>query len=284
MAHRDTILDYLHNNKCCYCDDCLSDLCNIHPRQTVFMTCTKLHSQGLIEREKTKCNSCGGNKKSSSQKGEGFHVANLPYHKPIRVSHYNQSSDLDRFIQVDLEFEEFDIENLFARFDAHTLEEILRKDKYLKFVQTCFERYSMFMEIKLGKFLGMLKEQGDDYYKHFLNDYGDLSFCKFRMVGKEFSNLKGLYVYKSDDQIKYVGRVKGDYNFYQRINMGYANISPKNCYIDGQSTNCHINAIVNSSKGNIKLFVLPMVSDDEIVRTERWLINLVKPDWNISLK
>jgi hypothetical protein len=187
-------------------------------------------------------------------------------------------------VEVDLEFEEFNIENLFTKFDSYTLGEILIKEKYLKLVDTCYKRYIPFMEMKLGAFLGMLKGQEDSYYKQFLNGSGDLAFCKFRMVGKDFSNHKGIYVYKYDGQIKYVGRVKGEYNFYQRINMGYANISPKNCYIDGQSTNCHINSIVNSCKGKINLFILPMESDDEIVRTERWLIDLVKPDWNISLK
>ncbi len=290
MAHRETILDYLQTHQGFYCDDCLSENCDIIPRQTVFQVCTKLYFQGLIERKKTICKGCGGHKKSSSQKGEEADLLQLPLKtdraelSQQRKRDNNQVNDLDRFVEIDLEFEEFNIQNLFTRFDSYSLGEILKKDKYLKFADTCYKTYSPFMEMKLGAFLGMLKEQGDSYYMQFLNVYGDSAFCKFRMVGKDFSNCKGLYVYKSGGQIKYVGRVKGDYNFYQRINIGYAHLSPKNCYIDGQSTNCHINSIVNSSKGDINLFILPMENDDEIIRTERWLINLIKPEWNISLK
>lgn len=290
MAHKDTILDYLNTHKGFYCDDCLSKNCDIVPRQTVFLVCTKLHNQGLIERGITTCNSCSGIKKSNSTKGETivpFPIApkrNWIQQRPQRKVEYDQTNDLDSFVEVGLEFEEFDIKNTFSKFDAHNLWEILNKDKYLKFVDLCEKRYSSYMEMKLGVFLGMLKEQEDSFYKHFLNDYGDSIYCKFRMVDNQFSEHKGIYVFKNNGQIKYIGRVKGEHNFYQRINMGYANISPKNCYIDGQSTNCHVNSIINSCKGDVNLFILPLGSDEEIIKTERWLINLVKPDWNISLK
>ena len=44
-----------------------------------------------------------------------------------------------------------------------------------------------------------------------------------------------------DGQIIYIGETAG---LRQRFNMGYGNISPRNCYVGGQSTNCKMNKIV----------------------------------------
>jgi len=78
--------------------------------------------------------------------------------------------------------------------------------------------------------------------------------------------------------------VKGINTFNARINQGYANISPKNCYIDGQSTNCRVNSLVNDYSKYIKLFILPLDDDREIIKFEKILIDLLKPEWNIQLK
>lgn len=91
-------------------------------------------------------------------------------------------------------------------------------------------------------------------------------------------------MYKCNEQIKYIGRVKGNFNFYQRINTGYANISPKNCYIDGQATNCHINAKINKVQNQVAFYVMPLEDDEEICLLERKLIKENQPEWNIVLK
>jgi len=290
LGHKDTILSYLNTHEGFYCDDCISKNCDIIPRQTVFQVCTKLHKQGLINRSIETCKFCKGVKKSSSiideVKIESFPLTSgQKYSKTsMQVKGRDEISDPNLFVEVALDFDEFDIENTFTKFDSHSLEEILDKDKYLKLFDLCKNNYSGYMEMKLGNFLGTLKEKGDAFYKQFLNAYGDSRYCKFRMSASQFSDRKGIYVFKSNGIIRYIGRVKGEYTFNQRINMGYANISPKNCYIDGQSTNCHINSIINSCKGSINLYILPLDNDEEIINLEKLLINLVNPDWNIQLK
>lgn len=47
MGHKDTIISYLSKCRKAYCDDCLSQLCSITPRQTVFQVCTKLYEEEL---------------------------------------------------------------------------------------------------------------------------------------------------------------------------------------------------------------------------------------------
>ena len=95
------------------------------------------------------------------------------------------------------------------------------------------------------------------------------------------AKFKGLYMYKYNDQIKYIRRVKGDYDFNQRINAGYASISPKNCYIDGQATNCHINSIIKKMGDQVRFYIMPLESDLEICLLESKLIKQHQPEWNI---
>lgn len=294
MAHKDTIISYLNQNNGYYCDDCLSKLCGINPRQTVFQVSTKLNVSGKINRSMGTCSCCFKEKIVSSMIGDTCSnnlmtdlkkkiQVNDKTEKFIKVNEeFNKS--YKEFIEIKLEFEKFNIENTFSRFNAHTLEEILTNDKYMKLIEECNGAYQEYMEMELGSFLSMLKKNKVRFYKKFLNPYGDQFFCKFKMEETSFAKCKGLYLYKHNNQIKYIGRVKGNLNFYQRINAGYANISPKNCYIDGQATNCHINAIINEVGGQVKLYIMPLEDDAEICLLERKLIQENEPEWNIVLK
>jgi hypothetical protein len=294
MGHKDTIIAYLSQNKGYYCDDCLSKLCNINPRQTVFQIATKLKVNEEISRSAGICSFCFKEKTVSSMIGDTCNNNLMTdFKKKIQVNDKTEkfikvneefNKYYKEFIEVKLEFEKFNIENTFSRFNAHTLGEILIKDKYIKLRAECKGAYEEYMEVELGSFLSMLKENKVPFYKKFLNHYGDQLFCKFKMEETFYSKFKGLYMYKHDNKIKYIGRVKGNLNFQQRINAGYANISPKNCYIDGQATNCHINAIINEVGGQVKLYIMPLEDDEEICLLERKLIQENEPEWNIALK
>ncbi|MEC5325467.1 GIY-YIG nuclease family protein [Aurantimonas sp. A3-2-R12] len=72
-----------------------------------------------------------------------------------------------------------------------------------------------------------------------LNRYGAGPFCKFRIPGK--LNASGVYVFVIGDAVHYIGECT---DLSRRLNMGYGNISPKNCYKGGQETNCRVNTLV----------------------------------------
>lgn len=238
MAHKDTIISYLTENKGTYCDDCLSKICNISPRQTVLQVCTKLHLDEKVIRKIGTCSYCGREKKVSSLVLNNKNYRNTDTIEKVKVnkvksatikenkSIYNESN---KFIKIGVNFVSFHIKDAFSRFNAHTLAEILMKDKYRKLKDECYRYYDQYMNRKLGEFLSKLKQQSNLFYKKFLNPYGDELYCKFKMENNPFEKCKGLYMYKHEENIKYIGRVKDNYNFYQRINAGYANISPKNC-------------------------------------------------------
>jgi len=111
----------------------------------------------------------------------------------------------------------------------------------------------------------------DGFYLRFLNEDGDSTFCDFSIERTDLTERKGIYYFAVADEMKYVGRTHD--SFERRINQGYAHISPKNCYLDGQSTNCHVNSLIAKSRAVVSLFVCPIENDSEINRLEKLLIH-----------
>ena len=66
----------------------------------------------------------------------------------------------------------------------------------------------------------------------------------------------------------------------QRVNSGYGTISPKNCFKDGQSTNCKINNLVTQYKDDVVLKILVLEDDKKIEKLEIELIEKHRPEWN----
>lgn len=69
-----------------------------------------------------------------------------------------------------------------------------------------------------------------------LHRFGEGPFCRFRIPSQHA--VAGVYVLTVDRVPKYVGEC---FNLSQRYNMGYGQISPRNCFVGGQETNCRLN-------------------------------------------
>jgi len=72
-----------------------------------------------------------------------------------------------------------------------------------------------------------------------LNKYGNGPYCKFKIPRN--INVSGVYALTVEDTVKYIGECE---KLSQRYNMGYGNISPRNCFVGGQQTNCRINNLI----------------------------------------
>ena len=80
---------------------------------------------------------------------------------------------------------------------------------------------------------------------------GGGAFCRFSIQAPE---VPGVYLWVVEGQIVYIGETV---NLKQRFNVGYGNISPRNCYYGGQSTNCRMNKVVldlHRSGKNVALY------------------------------
>jgi predicted HTH domain antitoxin len=185
------------------------------------------------------------------------------------------------FVNVELAFEKDNYSNVFANLNGKTLRETLNSDRYKKFSTIILNKYAKYLDYKLDAFLMELKDAQDLFYKQFLNPHGDETYTTFKIMDKKVKKQKGLYAYCLNDELKYIGRSNDP--FGKRINQGYGKITPKNCYIDGRSTNCHINSLITQNKNDVKLYVLCLEDNAIINLLEKELIRAYVPKWNKQL-
>lgn len=183
------------------------------------------------------------------------------------------------FAQTGLQFLNHSLTNLFARKNNKTLRQTLQHRRYTHLVPQVTELYAAYLSEPLGAFLLYLKKQGDSFYQQFLNPYGDLVYCHFKIT--ERAGERGLYLFVVDDNIQYIGQ--STTTFSSRLNNGYGYISPKNCFRDGQATNCRVNALIANTYQTVQLYTSVVQDRLAIDQYERQLIRAYQPDWNIAL-
>jgi len=108
-----------------------------------------------------------------------------------------------------------------------------------------------------------------------LHKYGAGPFCRFR-IPRHFP-FEGVYALLVNGSVAYVGECM---NLSSRFNTGYGQISPRNRYQGGQSTNCKINhrVLEAAKRGNpIEIWFLQTAYRKEV---ESELTGGLKPPWN----
>jgi hypothetical protein len=110
-----------------------------------------------------------------------------------------------------------------------------------------------------------------------LHDYGEGPFCVFRITAP--TGLAGVYAFVVDGDVRYLGECE---DLRARFNAGYGNISPRNCFIGGQPTNCKINVIVlkeaRASRRIDLYFCRTSLAERKSVEHE--LLSQFSPPWN----
>jgi len=185
------------------------------------------------------------------------------------------------FLPVPLHFKPNTSINLFRQKNNKTVAETIIHKRYFNAATETRIRYPHRLQEPLGTFLFSLKSAQDNFYQRFLNRYGDAEYIEFWIKDQDILSKKGLYLYKVEEILVYLGRCKD--SFMKRINNGYGKIHPKNCYVDGQATNCHINSMITGVRERVRLYVCDLHDDVEIDAAERNLIQKYQPPWNIQL-
>jgi hypothetical protein len=108
-----------------------------------------------------------------------------------------------------------------------------------------------------------------------LNKYGKGPYCKFKIPNNY--KMSGVYAITVDGAVKYIGECV---DLSSRYNMGYGNISPRNCYVGGQETNCRINNLIYEEAVNSKPVVLWFYQTMEYKEVEDELRSNQSLDWN----
>ncbi len=100
-----------------------------------------------------------------------------------------------------------------------------------------------------------------------LHAYGAGPFCRFR-IPKQYGT-EGVYVLTVEDDAVYVGECQ---HLSKRYNVGYGQISPRNCYQGGQSTNCRLNNLIYQATKQLQRVDLWFLETSDRLGVERMLI------------
>ena len=194
-----------------------------------------------------------------------------------RLLQVGQGKDL-RFARVSLTFEPELRADVFALKNNKTVAQTLTHPRYAGLLSVNPPEHQTALHSPLGDFLARMKAEGDLTYRRFLNKHGDLEYRTFQTADPRYLGSMGVYAYFVGDDLKYVGRCKD--SMKKRINNGYGKIHPKNCYLDGQSTNCHLNALIAPLRESVSLW-LCVLKADEVNAIELELIAQYRPAWNV---
>jgi len=112
-----------------------------------------------------------------------------------------------------------------------------------------------------------------------LNVYGQGPFCRFKIPDGN-NGKAGVYILLLNGKVVYVGEC-GDLG--SRYNSGYGNISPRNCFEGGQSTNCRINSLILKAHKQSYIIELLFLESQDRFNLENQLITKLKPEWNKTI-
>ena len=109
-----------------------------------------------------------------------------------------------------------------------------------------------------------------------LHNYGSGMFCKFSINAGQ---VPGVYLWVVDDEIIYIGETV---ELRRRFNTGYGTISPRNCYVGGQVTNCKMNKVVLELSKIGKTVKLYFFNTNNYKQVELELLNAINTQYNVK--
>jgi hypothetical protein len=152
-------------------------------------------------------------------------------------------------------------EELFARAQK-SLREILENIAFSHLLSPVNARYSRYLSLKTGLFLGQLKERHDPFYREFLNPYGDEKYGTIRLEDSDEADKKGVLIIVVNQGI-YHAAVTGNDTFRSIINNFFGRISPEDCFLNGDTTRCRINALLCNNRSTTGIYIHPCENAEE---------------------
>lgn len=110
----------------------------------------------------------------------------------------------------------------------------------------------------------------------YLSKEGKGPFCKFSI---DCPPKSGVYLMIVNNEIIYIGETS---NLSQRFNQGYGDISPRNCFIGGQTTNCKMNATLLNYFKNKQKVDLFFYETNDYKEIELKLLRKIKTKYNVK--
>ncbi len=153
-------------------------------------------------------------------------------------------------------------EDVFAKAQK-LLSEYLQNPAYSHLVDRVNERYSQYLTLPAGVFLGQLKDRHDPFYREFLNISGDERYCSFRLEDTDGSGKNGVVIvavgeglYESLDCHETVRTM---------VNDRLGRILPDDCFLHADRKRCRINALFCAERDHAGLYIYPTENAGERV-------------------
>lgn len=108
---------------------------------------------------------------------------------------------------------------------------------------------------------------------------GEGPFCKFS-ISRQWLGKPGVYVFLVDSAATYVGECEC---LVKRMNQGYGNIAPRNCFVGGQQTNVRINRLIRDAALEGRNVELVFCGSNSRTRIESEMIKTLTPPWNRTI-
>jgi hypothetical protein len=151
-------------------------------------------------------------------------------------------------------------EDAFARVQK-TLEEVLGQQEYEHLRSPVNAKYSRYLPMKTGLFLGHLKERHDPFYREFLNPFGDENYGTFRAEDSKETEKKGVLIVVVNRGLYHV--INSPDPLRITINNQLGRIGPDDCLLSGDPARCRINALLCNNKKEAGLYWYPGEKEDE---------------------
>ena len=149
------------------------------------------------------------------------------------------------FKPVKLNFSGFVREDVFAR-AQQPLQDLLKNPAFSHLLPQLNAKYSRYLSMKSGLFLGQLKERHDPFYREFLNSYGDEKYGTFRLEDSPEADKKGVLIVVVNKGIYHAVNCRDAFRVI--INNVFGRISAEDCLLSGDSTRCRMNALLCNNR------------------------------------
>ena len=151
-------------------------------------------------------------------------------------------------------------EDVFARAQK-PLQDLLETPAFSLLLPQVNAKYSRYLSMKSGLFLGQLKERHDPFYQEFLNPYGDEKYGTFRLEDSHEADKKGVLIVVVNKGIYHAVNCRD--TFRGIINDLFGRISAEDCLLSGDSTRCRINALLCNNRNTAGIYIQTCEKEDE---------------------
>jgi hypothetical protein len=142
-----------------------------------------------------------------------------------------------------------------------TLEEILEQPAFQHLRAPVNAKYSRYLSLKAGLFLGQLKERHDLFYREFLNPYGDEKYGTIMAGNSGEMEKKGVLIVVVNRGLYYVHDSQNPLRM--TINSLFGRIGPDHCLLSGEPSRCRVNALLCNNQKEAGMYVHPLDNEDE---------------------